>query len=94
MLPWITKRKVPERIGNNWKPFIFFKAKDTTGCLCTTNRWGLQGQNIKPYLGKAGLAIDKLIKEPGQITQGLVLYNGILKRKLQLDDIAKGKTLT
>ena len=48
-------------------------------------------QNIQPYLNKAGLDIDKLDEVPRLITQGLMLYNDIFKRKLQLDDISKGK---
>ena len=49
-------------------------------------------QSIQPYLNEAGLDIDKLTAEPGLITQGLMLYNVILKRKLELDDITKGMT--
>lgn len=48
-------------------------------------------ENIQPYLNEAGLDIDKLKEAPRLITQGLMLYNVILKRKLELDDIAKAK---
>lgn len=48
-------------------------------------------ESIQPYLNEAGLDIDKLNEEPGLIVQELMLYNVILKRKLALDDIAKGK---
>lgn len=48
-------------------------------------------ESVGPYLSEAGLDIDKLNTEPGLITQGLMLYNVVLKRKLELDDIAKGK---
>ena len=41
---------------------------------------------------EAGLDIDKLISDPGLITQGLILFNVLLKRKLELDDIVKGRT--
>lgn len=48
--------------------------------------------SVGPYLLEAGLDIDKLISDPGLITQGLILFNVLLKRKLELDDIVKGRT--
>ena len=51
-------------------------------------------QNIEPYLSEAGLDIDRLIEEPGQLTHGLMPYHVIHKCKLELDDIAKGRTTT
>ena len=48
--------------------------------------------SVGPYLIEAGLDIDKLISDPGLITQGLILFNVLLKRKLELDDIVKGRT--
>lgn len=51
-------------------------------------------ESVQPYLNEAGLDIDKLTTEPALLAQGLMLYNVILKRKLELDDIAKGRLLT
>ena len=51
-------------------------------------------QKIEPYLSEADLDIDRLTEEPGQITQGLMLYNITLKRRLELDDIAKVRRTT
>lgn len=48
--------------------------------------------SVGPYLLEAGLDIDKLISDPGLITQGLILFNVLLKRKSELDDIVKGRT--
>lgn len=48
--------------------------------------------SVGPYLLEAGLDIDKLISDPGLVTQGLILYNVLLKRKPELDDIVKGRT--
>lgn len=48
--------------------------------------------SVGPYLIEAGLDIDKLISDPGLITPGLILFNVLLKRKLELDDIVKGRT--
>lgn len=48
--------------------------------------------SVLPYLLEAGLDIDKLISDPGLITQGLILFNVLLKRKLELDDIVRGRT--
>ena len=47
---------------------------------------------VGPYLLEAGLDIDKLISDPGLVTQGLILFNVLLKRKPELDDIVKGRT--
>ena len=48
--------------------------------------------SVGPYLLEAGLDIDRLISDPGLISQGLILFNVLLKRKLELDDIVKGRT--
>ena len=46
---------------------------------------------IQPYLFEAGLDGDQLHNDPRLIVQGLMLYQVIHKRKLELDDICKGK---
>jgi len=48
--------------------------------------------SVGPYLLEAGVNIDKLISDPGLITQGLILFNVLLKCKLELDNIVKGRT--
>ena len=45
---------------------------------------------IQPYLYEAGLDGDQLHDGPRLIAQGLMLYQVIHKRKLELDDICKG----
>ena len=45
---------------------------------------------IQPYLFEAGLDGDQLHNDPRLIVQGLMLYQVIHKRKLELDDICKG----
>ena len=51
-------------------------------------------ESVQPYLNEADLDIDKLTTKPALLAQGLMLYNVILKRKLELDDITKGRLLT
>lgn len=46
---------------------------------------------VKPYILEAGLDPDTLSGDRNFITQGLMLYNVIDKRRLELNDIKKGK---
>lgn len=48
--------------------------------------------DITPYLLEAGIDVELLHTDKKLIIQGLLIFNVIEKRKLELDDIAKGMT--
>lgn len=48
-------------------------------------------EGIVPYLLEAGLDPDHLNSNAKLIVDGLMLFNVIEKRRLELEDVAKGK---
>ena len=46
--------------------------------------------SLSPYLFEAGLVPDNLVSHRRLLVDGLLLYHVIDKRRMELDDIAKG----
>ena len=46
--------------------------------------------SLSPYLFEAGLDPDNLVSDHRLLVDGLLLYHVIDKRRMELDDIAKG----
>lgn len=49
--------------------------------------------SLVPYLLEAGLDPDKLVSDRQLLVECLMRYHVIDKRRLELDDIGKGKTV-
>jgi hypothetical protein len=46
--------------------------------------------SLEPYMMEAGIELELLCVDPRMVVQGLMWYFIINKRKLELNDIAKG----
>lgn len=47
-------------------------------------------ENVLPYMLESGIDVDIIHSDPKLVSQGLMVYQVIDKRRRELDDIAKG----